>query len=289
MDHPEPGLRRVLAPNPSPMTAEGTNTWIVGAGEVAVIDPGPDLPAHQAAILAALAPTERVAAIIVTHAHADHSALAPRLAAATGAPVWGFGPPEAGRSPRMAALAAEGVAGGEGVDAGFRPDLTLAEGGRVQGPGWRLTALHTPGHFAGHLCLAWGEHLFTGDQVMGWAPSLVSPPDGDMGAYMTSLERLARDGWQRFYPGHGATVDRPADRIAALLAHRRAREAAILAALAIRPQGLASLVAEVYADTPRALHPAAARNALAHLIDLCDRGRVRADPAPGPSQVFALA
>jgi glyoxylase-like metal-dependent hydrolase (beta-lactamase superfamily II) len=225
-----------------------------------------------------------VAQILVTHAHADHSALAPRLAAATGAPVLGFGPPQAGRSARLAAIAAAGgLGGGEGVDAGFRPDRTIGEGAVVEGEGWRLVALHTPGHFAGHLCFAWGDLLFTGDHVMGWAPSLVSPPDGDMAAYMASLERLAGGGWSQLLPGHGDPVADPAARIAALVAHRRGREAAILAALPAAAPGLdlAGLVAQVYADVPPALHPAAARNALAHLIDLADRGLAAADPRPG--------
>ncbi len=289
MQRIEPGLRLVRADNPSPMTEAGTNTWIVGEGQVAVIDPGPDDPRHLAAILAALDPGERVAAILVTHAHLDHSALAPHLAGATGAPVAAFGPPEAGRSAVMARLAEQGLAGGEGVDAGFRPDLLLADGQSVDGAGWRLTALNTPGHFAGHLCFVWGERLFSGDQVMGWAPSLVSPPDGDMGAYMASLDRLSGTSWTRLYPGHGAPVDDPGARLAALIAHRKGREARILAVLAGGPATLPGLVAKVYADTPPALHPAAARNALAHLIDLWERALVVADPAPGPAASFALA
>jgi hydroxyacylglutathione hydrolase len=288
MQRIEPGLRLVRAANASPMTEAGTNTWIVGEGAVAVIDPGPADPGHLSAILAAVR-GERVAAIVVTHAHLDHSALAPELAAATGAPVAAFGPAQAGRSPLMVRLAEDGLAGGEGVDAAFVPDVRLSEGQTVSGPDWALSAIHTPGHFAGHLCLAWGDRLFTGDHVMGWAPSLVSPPDGDMGAYLAALERLSQRRWSRFFPGHGAPVDDPAARLAALTAHRRGREAQVLAALAPGPLHLPALVAAVYADTPAALHPAAARNALAHLIDLWERGEVTADPAPSPTARFALA
>lgn len=285
----EPGLRAVLAPNPSAFTGAGTNSYIVGEGEVAVIDPGPRDPAHLAALLAALSPEERVARIVVTHAHLDHSALARELAARTGAPVLGFGPAHAGRSATMARLAAEGLAGGgEGVDGDFVPDALLADGDLVKGDGWHLTALHTPGHFAGHLCLAWGERLFSGDLVMGWATSLVSPPDGDMAAYMASLHRLAQGRWSRLYPGHGAPVEDPAARIAELVAHRRAREGAILAALAGGPLTLQALTARVYADTPPALHPAAARNALAHLIALCEDGRATAIPALGEGALFGI-
>lgn len=285
----EPGLRCVLAPNPSPLTGAGTNTWIVGEGAVAVIDPGPRDARHLSALMAALQTGERVAQIVVTHAHLDHSALAPDLSARTGAPVLGFGPAEAGRSATMARLAAQGLTGGgEGVDTGFSPAEVLADGDGVEGDGWRLTALHTPGHFAGHLCLAWGERLFSGDLVMGWATSLVSPPDGDMAGYMASLLRLAQGRWRRFYPGHGAPVEDPAARIAELVAHRRGREAAILTALGQGPLTLGALTSRVYADTPPALHPAAARNALAHLIALCEEGRVRATPTLGEGAVFHL-
>lgn len=287
-DRPEPGLRRVVAPNPSPLTYRGTNTWIVGQGRVAVIDPGPDDPAHLSAILAALMSGETVSHILVTHAHADHSPLARALSAATGAPVLGFGPALAGRSAVMQRLAAEGLAGGgEGLDAGFQPDILLSDGETVTGQGWALQAIHTPGHFAGHLAFAWGNRLFSGDLVMGWSTSLVSPPDGDMGDYMASLARLAARDWQRFYPGHGNPVEMPAARLSELAAHRRAREAAILAALAEGPLHLGPLTARVYADTPPALHPAAARNAFAHLIDLATRGRVTAAPALSPAARFA--
>lgn len=276
-------LRRVLAPNPSPMTGPGTFTDIIGAGAVAVIDPGPAIPSHLEAILAALEPGESVAAIIVTHAHLDHSELAPGLAAATGAPVLAFGTATEGRSALMQRLLGEGLqGGGEGIDHGFAPDRRLAEGEVVEGPGWQLRALHTPGHMGNHLCLAWDDVLFTGDLVMGWAPSLVSPPDGDMGAYMASLARLAGGRWRLLLPSHGAPVTDPAGRIAELIAHRRGREAQVLAALAEGPADLARLTARVYHDIDPALLPAARRNALAHLIDLAERNLVAADPAPGP-------
>lgn len=281
-------LRRVLAPNPSALTGTGTNTWIVGRGEVAVIDPGPAIPAHLEAILATLA-GDRVTAILITHAHADHTGLAAALAARTGAPVLGFGPAGAGRSAQMQALADSGLAGGgEGADPAYRPDRTLGEGDTVEGGDWRLTALHTPGHDAGHLSFAWGQTLFSGDHVMGWATSIVSPPDGDMAAYMASLTRLQRGGWDRFLPGHGEAIAAPEARLADLIAHRRRREAQVLAALATGPQDVAALTRTVYADTPPALWPAARRNALAHLIDLAQRGLVTASPAPGHDAVFGL-
>lgn len=275
---PEPGLRLLVAPNPSPMTQAGTNTWLLGSGEVTVIDPGPDLPAHLAAILGGLDRGERIVRILVSHAHLDHSAAARPLAEATGAPVLAFGPPEAGRSAAMARLAETGLAGGgEGVDRGFRPDATLADGAVLETSAGPLRALHTPGHFSNHLCFAWGGAVFTGDTVMGWATSLVSPPDGDMAAFMASLDRLAGLGARRFYPGHGPAVDDPAARLAELVAHRRAREAQVRAALAEGGGTAAELAARIYTDTPAALQGAAARNVLAHLVDLADRGLARGD------------
>lgn len=269
------GLRCVLAPNPSPMTGPGTNTWIVGEGLVAVIDPGPALPAHLRAILAALAPGERISHIVVTHAHLDHCGLARPLAEATGAPVLAFGDAQAGRSERMRQRSADGLQpGGEGVDAGFAPDIALADGERIEGVGWALEALHTPGHFGNHLNFLWQGGAFSGDHVMGWASTLISPPDGDLADYMTSLDRLAAARPKRLFSGHGAVIENPARRIAELAAHRRARSAQILAELQAKPCGIATLVARLYGDTPAALHPAAARNVLAHLIDLADNNLV---------------
>lgn len=283
MDHPsppgvvqhlEPGLRMVLAPNPSPMTHWGTNTYLLGAGEVAVIDPGPADDRHLAALLAALEPGERITQILVTHAHLDHSPLARPLASATGAEILAFGGATSGRSPRMVALA--GLGGGEGLDHTFQPDRLLRDGDQILGADWALTTLHTPGHLGGHLCFAWGETLFCGDHVMGWAPSLVSPPDGDMTDYMASLDRIAQGGWRRGYSAHGAPLpDLPA-RIAEITAHRRSREAAILAALTDSPD-LTTLQHRVYAELAPALQPAARRNLLAHLVDLAHRKKIVPD------------
>ncbi|MCB6177517.1 MBL fold metallo-hydrolase [Rhodobacter sp. Har01] len=269
------------------MTGPGTTTYVLGKGSVAVIDPGPDDPRHLRAILAALAPGESVAAILVTHPHLDHSALAPQLRQATGAQVLGFGPPGSGHSPLMRRLAKAGLTGGgEGVDPGFAPDRCLSEGETVDGPGWSLRVLHTPGHMAEHLCFAWGRMLFTGDLVMGWAPSLVSPPDGDMGAYLASLSRIAQQDWQMLLPTHGPPVTDPARRIAELTAHRKGREAQVLKALDRGATTLPEIVAVVYHDLSPALQPAAARNALAHLIDLAERNLVVAEPAPLPAARF---
>ncbi|MBS0122589.1 MBL fold metallo-hydrolase [Thetidibacter halocola] len=284
-----PGIRRILAPNPSPMTFRGTNTYLVGTGEVAVIDPGPDDPAHLAAILAALEPGERVTHVLVTHAHLDHSPLARHLSDRTGAPVLAFGPAEAGRSPVMARLAAEGlVGGGEGVDRAFAPDILLADGARVEGEGWRLEALHLPGHMASHMGFALDGALFSGDLVMGWATSLVSPPDGDLGAFMASLDRLAGRRWTVFHPGHGAPVADPAGRVEELSAHRRGRARQIAEALADGPSDPAALAARIYTDVSPALLPAAERNVLAHLIEMVEKGSAQTEGPLHRGALFSL-
>ena len=284
-----PPIRPILAANPSPLTGSGTNTWLVGGSEIAVIDPGPDLDAHLAAILAALGPGQRITRIIVTHAHLDHSALAPRLAAATGAPVHAFGTATEGRSALMQELAPTLPAHGEGLDLSFTPALRLSDGDSLTGPDYTLTAIHTPGHLGGHLAFAIGDLLFSGDHVMGWSTSIVSPPDGDMASYMASLARLSERRWRRFLPGHGAPVETPEQRLAELTRHRRGREAQILAALEAGPATIPDLTARVYHDTPGPLLPAAERNVFAHLVDLHSRALAKAEPALHPDARFALA
>ncbi|MFB9150610.1 MBL fold metallo-hydrolase [Roseovarius ramblicola] len=284
------GIRAILAPNPSPMTHWGTNTYLLGTRRLAVIDPGPDDPAHLAAILGALGPGQSISHILVTHAHLDHSPLARRLSAATGAPVLAHGGPEAGRSAVMARLAQAGrIGGGEGVDSGFAPDRALGDGEPVAGDGWHLTAHWTPGHFGNHMCFDAGGDMFSGDLVMGWASTLISPPDGDLTQFRASCARLAAAAPARLLPGHGAPVSEPAARIAWQVAHRDAREAAILGQLARGPADAATLARRIYTDTPPGLLGAAARNVLAHLVDLLQRSRVRALSPLSRTTRFALS
>lgn len=264
-----PLVRRVLARNPSPFTYTGTGTYLVGRGDVAVIDPGPADPDHLQAILQATH-GERIAAILITHTHLDHSPGAGPLRAATGAPVLGCAP---------LALADLGPRADEGFDPSYSPDRVLADGERIQGPGWTLAAVHTPGHTSNHLCFALAEEgaLFTGDHVMGWSTTVVAPPDGDMAAYMSSLERLLARDDTVFYPTHGPPVTEPKRWVRHLLAHRRQREAHILAELAAGPRTIPSIVERLYAQVDRRLWGAAGRSVLAHLLDLEARGAVRRD------------
>ena len=290
LDRPHPGIRRLLAPNPSPMTGPGTNGYIVGEGTVAVVDPGPDDDRHLAAWRDALA-GEEVSHILVTHAHLDHSGLARRLADAVGAPVAAFGSWDAGRSATMQRLAKlPGVAGGEGVDRAFDPDITVGNGQSLTGPGWRIDVLHIPGHFAGHLAFVVGGGVaLTGDHVLGWTSTIISPPDGDLRQFLASCDRLRGSGAPVFLPGHGDPIPDPMSRLDWLVNHRRERERQIVSVLAEREAGIDDLVARLYADTPRRLWPAAACNVLAHLVALGEERRVLASPRPGPAARFRLA
>ncbi|MDR7125430.1 MBL fold metallo-hydrolase [Pseudotabrizicola sp. 4114] len=282
------GIRRILAPNPSAMTGPGTNTYILGHGAgVIVVDPGPAEEQHLATILAALDPTDTVTAILVTHAHNDHSAAAPRLSALTAAPVLAFGDARSGRSPLMQRLADSGFAGGgEGADLSFRPDRQLTDGTVLPCGDTLLRVIHTPGHMGGHICLGFGDVLLSGDHAMGWASSLISPPDGDMAAYMASLDRLMSERWSLMLPGHGPAVPEVAARLQALSDHRRAREAEVLAALRPAPATPTDLTRRIYHDIPPGLHAAAIRNVLAHLIDLAARNVVTCQDIPGPDTIF---
>ena len=285
-----PGVTRILAPNPSPMTHWGTNTYVLGRDVVMIVDPGPADAAHLAEILATVA--ERpVSHVIVSHAHIDHSALAPAVARSTGAPVVAFGPANAGRSAVMTALAHTGLTdGGEGIDRAFAPDMAVADGEIVENADTCLRVLHTPGHLGNHICLAGPDHYFTGDHLMGWAPSLVSPPDGDLTDFMASCARLhafARAG-QTSFPGHGAPIAETVRRLDQLIAHRRGREAQILAALAANAGSAADIARRVYTDIPAALLPAATRNVLAHLVDLTTRNNVRPTGPITAKAVFSI-
>jgi len=262
-------VRRLLSPNPSPFTYTGTETYIVGRGEVAVIDPGPDLPEHIAAILAATE-GERVAAILCTHTHRDHSPAARAIQAATGAPIVGCA---------ALTLDDDGPRADAAFDPDYRPDRVLSDGETVAGPGWTLEAVATPGHTSNHLCFALRESkaLFSGDHIMGWSTTVVSPPDGDMAAYMRSLDKLIARDDRIYYPAHGDPVTEPQRFVRAIATHRRQRERQILDLLEQEAQTIPAMVAAMYRGIDPRLHGAAGRSVLAHLIDLEARERVWCD------------
>jgi glyoxylase-like metal-dependent hydrolase (beta-lactamase superfamily II) len=278
-----PNVRRVVARNPSPFTHAGSGTYLVGHGRVAVIDPGPRSDEHVDALLRALQ-GEEVAQILVTHTHADHSGAAPLLAAKTGAPTFGFGPHAQGR---------RGVAEDKveaGADWDFTPDHVLGERDTLEGASYQITALHTPGHCSNHLCfsLAESKSLFTGDHVMGWATSVIVPPDGDMGDYLENLARLLGRDDAHYLPTHGPRIDDPKPLVAAYIEHRKAREAQVLACLGRGVGRIKDMVVEMYRDVPVGLHPAAARSVFAHVLQLQTEGRVRCEGDPQLDSEYAL-
>jgi glyoxylase-like metal-dependent hydrolase (beta-lactamase superfamily II) len=276
-----PMVRRLVAPNASPFTFNGTCTYIVGQGEVAIVDPGPNDDSHLSALLAAV-DSERVEAILVTHTHRDHSVGVNKLRAATGARVIGAAP-FTPRGDRSAGL-------DSAHDRDYSPDAILADGERWQGPGYTIEAVATPGHCSNHLCFALLDEgaLFSGDHVMAWSTSVVAPPDGSMRAYMDSLDKLRARPETIYWPGHGGPVVEPQRYVRALIHHRRQREASILNTLAEGPQTIAALVAKVYVGLNPSLTRAAGLSTLAHLEDLGERAIVVAE-AVGGEQRFRLA
>lgn len=284
----EPQLRLVLAPNPSPMTYLGTNTYILGTDQLCVIDPGPDIDAHLDALLTAIG-QKPVSHIIVTHNHLDHSPLAKRLSDATGAKIHAFGDHLAGRSAIMSRLANQGLAGGgEGIDLDFSPDVLLKDGETIETADWHLKIFHTPGHIGNHISLIWGDAIFTGDHVMGWASSLVSPPDGDLTDFMASCTALQSVPARVYYSGHGAPIDAPIARLDWLIAHRKSREAQIRNHLTLGSATPTEITECIYLGVAPALQAAAQRNVFAHLIDMHQRGLITASPALAQSAAYAL-
>lgn len=283
-DQVSPMIRRVIARNPGPFTFTGTGTYIVGRGQVAVIDPGPDLPEHLEAILAALEPGEQVSHILVTHHHSDHSPLAGPLKAKTGAPIYGCA---VGVQAEESTIRTEA-----GADLGFSPDISLCGGGQIiEGEGWTIEAVATPGHTSNHICFALKEEnaLFSGDHIMGWSTTVITPPDGDMTDYMESLDRVKARGYEVLWPTHGPPIRDVTPFIEAYAAHRRAREAQVLQAVKDGHGKIVEMVPVLYADVDPRLHPAAARSVLGHMIDLVRRGKVVTDGAPGIDSLYRPA
>ena len=277
-DQVSPLIRRIVANNPGPFTYLGTGTYIVGSGEVAVIDPGPMMDDHLEAILRATA-GEIVSAILTTHTHIDHSPLAGPLQAKTGAPIYGRRDPNTPSGFE------------EANEAHFRPDVEIADGAKVEASGWTLEAVSTPGHASNHVCYALVEEnaLFAGDHVMGWSTTVVSPPDGSMGDYYASLDKVQARGFATLWPTHGPPIKSPTPFLKAYRDHRSNREQQILAQLAIGHGRIEDMVPIMYAALDPRLHPAAMHSVLAHLIHLARTGKVVSEGEPSIDSVFRLA
>jgi glyoxylase-like metal-dependent hydrolase (beta-lactamase superfamily II) len=286
IDTVSPLIRRVIANNPGPFTFTGTGTYIVGRGEpgagVAVIDPGPPDKDHLAALLAAVE-GQTVSHVLVTHTHRDHAPLARPFADRVGAPILAAAPP-----PRTIHASATLD---EEEDERFSPDIVLAVGERLEGDGWTLEAMATPGHASNHMAFVLAEEnaLFSGDHIMGWSTTVVAPPDGDMAAYMASLDAVIARTFTTIWPTHGAPIAEPAPFLAAYKAHRLAREAQVLARLAAGERRIAEMIPALYAAVDSRLWPAASLSVWAHLIALEQAGRVRAAPAPVIDADWTLA
>lgn len=281
-DRLSPLVRRVVAPNPGPFTYTGTGVYIIGEGEVAIIDPGPVQDDHIAAIEAAVE-GETVTHIFVTHHHLDHSPLAHPLAERFGCKVYGYGPQ------------AVAPAGGEirleaGDDVGFKPDVEIEDDEVFQGGNWRVQALHTPGHTSNHVCYALLDEniLFSGDHVMAWSTSVISPPDGHMGDYLAQLRRIRDRDFDRLWPTHGPAVENPRAFIQAYIDHRLDREQQILDQIAAGHSNIRDMVSVIYAAVDKRLHPAAAHSVLAHLIHMVETGRVHCEGTPQLSSEFRI-
>jgi len=270
-----PLVQRVIANNPGPFTYTGTGVYIIGDKDVAVIDPGPALAKHRAALDKALE-GRRVTHVLMTHHHIDHSPLAIPLARDHGCKVYGYGlqirPPEGGEV-RLEA----------GDDLSFKPDVEIRCGDVVKGDGWTIEAIHTPGHTSNHMCFALKEEntLFSGDHIMGWSTSVVSPPDGHMGDYLKSLDRIKARNFDRIWPTHGPCIDDVDKFVGAYIDHRLAREAQIMGALKNGLTNIMDIVAKLYIDVDKRLHPAAAHSVLSHLIHMRETGRVTANAPDG--------
>ena len=281
-----PLIRRVIAANPGPFTFTGTGTYLIGRPEpgagVAVIDPGPPDEAHLAALLTAVR-GQTVSHVLVTHTHRDHSPLARPFAEAVGAPVLAARPP--------ASVVHVSAALDEEDDEAFAPDRILGGGEVIDGDGWTIEAMATPGHASNHIAFVLHEEnaLFSGDHVMGWSTTVVAPPDGDMADYMASLDAVIARGFSTIWPTHGAPITEPRPFLAAYRTHRVEREAQIVAQLAAGPRRIADMVPTLYAAVDSRLWPAAGLSVWAHLIALERAGRVRATPGPEIDAVWSLA
>jgi glyoxylase-like metal-dependent hydrolase (beta-lactamase superfamily II) len=285
VDEVMPGVRRIMANNPGPFTFKGTVSYIIGRGKVAIVDPGPDDPAHIHALLDAVR-DETVTHIFVTHTHRDHSPAVPALQAATGATVYAEGPH---RAARPLHIGEHNPLDGS-ADRDFRPDVALKDGALVSGDGWTVEAVATPGHTANHMAYALKQKnvLFSGDHVMAWSTSIVAPPDGAMSDYMVSLEKLSKRNETVYLPGHGPAIKDAPRFVNYYILHRKAREASILHRLAKGETDIPTIVRAIYIGIDPRLTGAAGLSVLAHLEDLVARGLVETDGQPAIDGTYRL-
>lgn len=310
VDQLSPLIRRVVAENPNPFTFTGTGVYLIGRGDVAVIDPGPTLTEHLDALMAALGPEERITRVLVTHTHSDHTAAVPLLVERTGAVTHGFGPhgPVPHHDPLDEVSFDEYFTAGEkdefdkqwadtpdelkreGPDQEFIPDVVVGDGDLIEGSGWTVEVVHTPGHTSNHVCFCLREEkvLFTGDHVMGWATSVISPPDGDLFDYLNSLRKLLERDDERYWPTHGPAIEDPKTYVQSFLDHRLNREQQIVAALKDGPSTIKAIVPGMYADVDKRLWRAAANSVYSHLLALHREGRATADPDPSLTATWML-
>ena len=283
------GLMRLIAPNPSPMTSTGTNTYILGRKELLIIDPGPNSEAHLRNIMEVIPDNTKVTHILITHSHLDHSGLAPKLSKILNAPTLAFGTALDGLSNDMKRICKMGLTFETfGIDTEFVPDHFLEDKEKISSREWEVVAHHTPGHLSNHICYQYLDKLFTGDHIMEWSTSVISPPEGDVSQFINSCEKIYNLHCEKFYPGHGIPVENPSGRIAELIEHRKKREIEILNFLKNRDATISQITRNIYFNIDQNLLSVASRNVKAHLVDLIIKKQVTVDDISSHTAIFSL-
>ena len=283
------GLMRLTAPNPSPMTSTGTNTYILGRKELLIIDPGPNSEAHLRNIMEVIPKYTKVTHILITHSHLDHSGLAPKLSKILNAPTLAFGTALDGLSNDMKSICKMGLTSEKfGIDTEFVPDHFLKDEEKISSRDWEVVAHHTPGHLSNHICYQYLDKLFTGDHIMEWSTSVISPPEGDVSQFINSCEKIYNLHCEKFYPGHGIPVENPSERIAELIEHRKKREIEILNFLKNRDATISQITKNIYFNIDQNLLSVASRNVKAHLVDLIIKKQVTVDDISSDTAMYSL-
>ena len=283
------GLMRLIAPNPSPMTSTGTNTYILGRKELLIIDPGPNSEAHLRNIMEVIPDNTKVTHILITHSHLDHSGLAPKLSKILNAPTLAFGTALDGLSNDMKRICKMGLTFETfGIDTEFVPDHFLEDKEKISSLEWEVVAHHTPGHLSNHICYQYLDKLFTGDHIMEWSTSVISPPEGDVSQFINSCEKIYNLHCEKFYPGHGIPVENPSERIFELIKHRKKREIEILNFLKNKDATISQITRNIYLDIDQNLRSVASRNVKAHLVDLIIKKQVTVDDISSDTAIYSL-